>query len=83
MLQVRWISITALIILSAFEVFIRCDTASAHIRLHQHKVSTNERTEDGAYSPLDSNHYMDGEHHQEFDHEAIIGIMTNVLFFND
>lgn len=38
---------------------------------HQH---TNERVEDGSHSPRDASHYDgDGEHHSEFDHEAILG----------
>lgn len=50
------------------------DTASAHIHTHQHnKADSNERTEDGAFSPRDADHYAEGEHHQEFDHEAILG----------
>ena len=58
------------------DVFTRCSAASAHIRTHTHTHtvgSSNERTEDGAFSPRDSDHYVDGEHHQEFDHEAILG----------
>lgn len=51
------------------------NAASAHIHSHQHKQSSNERTEDGAFSPRDMDHYAGGEHHQEFDHEAILGIL--------
>lgn len=65
--------ISFITIFSCLQIFSRCDAASAHIRTHQHKSSSNERTEDGAFSPRDSDHYIDGEHHQEFDHEAILG----------
>lgn len=58
------------------------DTASAHIHTHQHnKIDSNERMEDGAFSPRDADHYTEGEHHQEFDHEAILG--TERLHFLD
>lgn len=51
---------------------IFCDAASAHI--HHHRESfEKERTEDGAFNPRSNNHYVNGEHHQEFDHEAILG----------
>ena len=51
-----------------------CNAASAHIYTHQHKEGYgNERTDDGAFSPRSSNHFVNGEHHQEFDHEAILG----------
>lgn len=49
--------------------------ASAHIHTHQHnKIDNNERMQDGAFSPRDADHYVEGEHHQEFDHEAILGM---------
>lgn len=43
--------------------------------MHSHSVNQQkERESDGAYSPRDQSHYSDsGEHHSEFDHEAIIG----------
>ncbi|CAB0039343.1 unnamed protein product [Trichogramma brassicae] len=50
--------------------------ASAHIHTQHGKAVSKERTEDGAFSPRDSGHYQDGEHHNEFDHEAIL---ENVL----
>ncbi|XP_077274792.1 reticulocalbin-2 isoform X1 [Temnothorax americanus] len=59
------------------------DTASAHIHTHQHnKVDSNERTEDGAFSPRDADHYTEGEHHQEFDHEAILGSVKEAEEFD-
>ncbi|XP_019871324.2 reticulocalbin-2 isoform X2 [Aethina tumida] len=43
--------------------------------MHSHTNEiTKERAEDGAYSPRDHSHFTDsGEHHSEFDHEAILG----------
>lgn len=59
------------------------DTASAHIHTHQHnKADSNERTEDGAFSPRDADHYAEGEHHQEFDHEAILGSVKEAEEFD-
>ncbi|CAH0557689.1 unnamed protein product [Brassicogethes aeneus] len=48
--------------------------ASAGV-MHSHTNEINkEREEDGAYSPKDHGHFDDsGEHHSEFDHEAILG----------
>lgn len=40
---------------------------------HTHKTENRENEEDGAYSPRDHNHYVNGEHHTEFDHEAVLG----------
>lgn len=44
---------------------------------HNHKHNNNinqERLEDGSFSPRDHGHLGDeGEHHSEFDHEAILG----------
>lgn len=60
--------------LAVFGFFSLGSAASAHIHTHQHnKANSNERTEDGAFSPRDMDHYAGGEHHQEFDHEAILG----------
>jgi hypothetical protein len=44
--------------------------ASPHIHTHHHE----EREEDGAYSPRDKSHIIHGQHHSEFDHEAILGV---------
>lgn len=43
--------------------------------MHSHTANLNkEREEDGAYSPRDHGHFSEsGEHHSDFDHEAIIG----------
>lgn len=59
------------------------DAASAHMHTHHHKkAESNERTEDGAFSPRDVDHYVDGEHHQEFDHEAILGSIKEAEEFD-
>lgn len=64
------------IVLAVFIILPHCNAASAHIHTHQHnKIDSNERMQDGAFSPRDSEHYTDeGEHHHEFDHEAILGM---------
>lgn len=73
MAVVRGIQVLVLFLLTVF-ISSACDAASAHIHTHQHnKVDSNERMEDGAFSPRDADHYAEGEHHQEFDHEAILG----------
>ncbi|KAG8182677.1 hypothetical protein JTE90_012913 [Oedothorax gibbosus] len=41
---------------------------------HTHKKSgAKETVEHGAYVPRDSNHFKDGKHDYEFDHEAVLG----------
>lgn len=41
---------------------------------HSNEPHNKEREADGAYSPRDQSHFSDsGEHHSEFDHEAILG----------
>lgn len=71
-----------LFMILVFEVCSFGNAASAHIHTHQHnKSNSNERTEDGAFSPRDINHYAGGEHHQEFDHEAIVGIYLYLYYF--
>lgn len=48
--------------------------AAAVMHSHSGGNTHKEREEDGAYSPRDRGHISDsGEHHSEFDHEAIIG----------
>ncbi|XP_026466864.1 reticulocalbin-2 [Ctenocephalides felis] len=39
---------------------------------HSHSIN-KERVSDGAYIPRDAHHIENGEHHTEFDHEAILG----------
>ena len=48
---------------------------------HNHKGSgAGERASDGAFSPRDHEHMVDGEHDSAFDHEAILG---ELLIFKD
>jgi hypothetical protein len=51
--------------------------ASPHIHTHHHQ----EREEDGGYSARDKNHIVNGQHHSEFDHEAILGANRTVYIF--
>ncbi|CAH2105080.1 unnamed protein product [Euphydryas editha] len=45
----------------------------ASAAVHSHSVDNTEREADGAYRPRDYEHYNDGGHNVEFDHEAILG----------
>lgn len=67
---------TVLFVIIAFVASLPVSqAASAHIHTHQHnKIDSSERMQDGAFSPRDADHYVEGEHHQEFDHEAILGM---------
>lgn len=72
-----------LFVIAIFGLFSFGNAASAHIHSHQHnKPGSNERTEDGAFSPRDMDHYAGGEHHQEFDHEAILGSVKEAEEFD-
>ncbi|XP_043256067.1 reticulocalbin-2 isoform X1 [Colletes gigas] len=76
-------TISLFLILMVFGLFSTGNAASAHIHTYQHnKPTSNERTEDGAYSPRDLDHYAGGEHHQEFDHEAILGSIKEAEEFD-
>ncbi|KAG0711410.1 Reticulocalbin-2 [Chionoecetes opilio] len=50
-------------------VVVGCAEGHTH---HLHNTN-KEREADGARSPRDHQHYEGGEHHVEFDHEAILG----------
>ncbi|OXU24995.1 hypothetical protein TSAR_006379 [Trichomalopsis sarcophagae] len=72
-----------LCLLSVVEFSSRSRAASAHIHTqHAKNAGSRERTEDGAFSPRDSSHYVGGEHHQEFDHEAILGSVKEAEEFD-
>ncbi|XP_011306563.1 reticulocalbin-2 [Fopius arisanus] len=76
-------TIVLLLLVGLMGFFRGIDGASAHIHTHQHnKAGGNERTQDGAFSPRDSDHYVDGEHHEEFDHEAILGSVREAEEFH-
>ncbi|XP_053978823.1 reticulocalbin-2 isoform X2 [Hylaeus anthracinus] len=77
------VRIPLLLVITIFGLFSSGSAASAHIHTHQHtKPNSNERTEDGAFSPRDMDHYAGGEHHQEFDHEAILGSVKEAEEFD-
>ncbi|KAL2715750.1 reticulocalbin-2 [Vespula squamosa] len=72
-----------LAICSIFESISNSNAASAHIHTHQHnRGEGNERTQDGAFSPRGIDHYVGDEHHQEFDHEAILGSIKDAEEFD-
>ncbi|XP_059617293.1 reticulocalbin-2 [Phlebotomus argentipes] len=51
---------------------------------HKHTHSSNkERMEDGSYSPKNAHHFDGGEHHSEFDHEAILGSVKEAEEFDN
>ncbi|XP_043272730.1 reticulocalbin-2 [Venturia canescens] len=73
----------SLVAVFCFLSLLENSSGASFIRSHYHKVDgSNERTEDGAFSPRDSEHYVDGEHHQEFDHEAILGSVKEAKEFD-
>lgn len=57
--------------------------AVPHTHKHTHSHGNKERTEDGGYSPRDSQHMAGGEHHSEFDHEAILGSVKEAEEFDN
>lgn len=59
-----------LILIFYFWTIVNC---GPHTHNKQKDQLTKERELDGAYSPRDYNHYKNGEHNVEFDHEAILG----------
>jgi reticulocalbin-2 len=57
--------------------------ASSH-NVHHHSHGNTERLEDGAFSPRGDKHFdHEGDHHNEFDHEAIIGSVKEAEEFHD
>ncbi|KAL7633277.1 UNVERIFIED_CONTAM: hypothetical protein RMT77_016382 [Armadillidium vulgare] len=57
------------------------DVCSSHTH-HLHDPH-KEREEDGARSPRDHEHYKDGDHNADFDHEAILGSVKEAEEFDD
>nr|XP_053627267.1 reticulocalbin-2-like isoform X2 [Cherax quadricarinatus] len=55
--------------------FLVCLLALGQSSAHTHHLhnAQKEREADGARSPRDHGHYVDGQHNTEFDHEAILG----------
>ncbi|XP_014256660.1 reticulocalbin-2 [Cimex lectularius] len=79
--------ILALILISHM-TFEATPASPAHIHTHSHsshsnKENTKERIEDGlGFLPRDRGHIVDGEHHSEFDHEAILGSVKDAEEFD-
>lgn len=65
-------SIACMTMLLFFNIVLISVSTPAVTHLHSVRGS-GEREEDGAYSPRDKKHHSSGEHHAEFDHEAILG----------
>lgn len=55
------------------------DAATTH--KHTHGAS-KERLQDGSFVPRDAHHHDGGEHHSEFDHEAILGSVKDAEEFD-
>lgn len=73
--------ITSLVYLFIVLTIIK-KSCGAATHKHTHGGS-KERTEDGSYSPRDAHHHdSDGEHHSEFDHEAILGSVKEAEEFD-
>ncbi|PNF33751.1 hypothetical protein B7P43_G10217 [Cryptotermes secundus] len=73
-----WVLKSICIILVINDLSCNSTPASPHIHTHHHE----EREEDGGYSARDKNHILNGQHHSEFDHEAILGSMKEAEEFD-
>lgn len=63
-------------LLILFSIYITISANPAVKHAHSHNHLNQEREKDGSYSPRDQGHISeDGEHHSEFDHEAILGMV--------
>ncbi|KAI4498191.1 hypothetical protein M0802_006677 [Mischocyttarus mexicanus] len=72
-----------LAIFSISEFISNANAASAHIHTHQHnRGEGGERLEDGAFSPRGADHYVNDEHNEAFDHEAILGSIKDAGKFD-
>lgn len=56
-------------------------TPASPAHIHTHQIN-KERVDDGIYLGRDRNHIVDGEHHSEFDHEAILGSVREAEEFD-
>lgn len=62
------------LLLSLTICYVFASPAVKHAHTHGLNHLNQERTQDGAYIHRDHGHITeDGEHHSEFDHEAILG----------
>lgn len=72
-----------LVLLFSVLAFDALTSAASH-NLHTHTQSGKERLEDGAFSPRsDHGHFDESEHHNEFDHEAILGSVKEAEEFHE
>ncbi|BES88630.1 EFh [Nesidiocoris tenuis] len=62
-------AICLVVVLSLCTTYTKCASMAHH---HTHQTN-KERVEDGGFAPRDHEHMKSGEHHSEFDHEAILG----------
>lgn len=70
------------ILVILFCLFSISSTSPAAKHAHTHNIN-QERTQDGSYVHRDHNHISeDGEHHSEFDHEAILGSVKEAEEFD-
>lgn len=65
-------AICLVVVLSLCTTYTKCASMAHH---HTHQTN-KERVEDGGFAPRDHEHMKSGEHHSEFDHEAILGNRT-------
>ncbi|CAA9994898.1 unnamed protein product, partial [Nesidiocoris tenuis] len=61
-------AICLVVVLSLCTTSTKCASMAHH---HTHQTN-KERVEDGGFAPRDHEHMKSGEHHSEFDHEAIL-----------
>jgi len=67
---------TPLLLICLLNIFSVANSSPAVPHLHSRAPHSQEREDDGAYSPRDKAHQAGGDHHIEFDHEAILGGLT-------
>lgn len=64
-------------LLLLFNIYLLTSANPAVKHNHGQNNLNKERLQDGSYSPRDQGHISeDGEHHSEFDHEAILGKLS-------
>ncbi|XP_013192981.2 reticulocalbin-2 isoform X3 [Amyelois transitella] len=71
--------ILSLILLLTYNMVQHCASAA----VHSHSLEQNqERESDGSFRPRDFDHYSEGSHNSEFDHEAILGSVKEAEEFD-
>lgn len=63
-------------ILLTHNMLMYCASAA----VHGHSVDTLERETDGSFRPRDYEHFSESGHNSEFDHEAILGTVSSVIY---